>query len=231
MPNLITQLRDKYETLPDELKDAIYSVPLHKKFLHTLHVYGLDNQAPLIGDLIGMRMLGVLPEEKYKGYLREGAKTTEKFDELYERLEDEMFRPLRPHLRRLYGEAPPKKTLVKEAPPGKPTMASQKSWEMFIPPPPLDLRKIQREREREATPPPEEHEFPGEIVHHGGEEKGAYEEFVPFARGESSKKETGAKETPRSQEPFKRHAPPEKDTYLEPVGEKEGKTINLSKEQ
>lgn len=98
-------------------------------------------------------------------------------------------------------------------------------------PPPLDLRKIQQERE--AATLAQEPDFPGEIVHHGEEEMKAFDNFSPPSREE--KKEEG-KELPKP-EPSKRYTPPEKDTYLEPVEEdkpkqiEEGRTINLSKGQ
>lgn len=240
MPNLIKQLRDKYETLPDELKDALYSVELTNKVLHTAHVYGADDRAPLIGDLIGMRMLGVLPEQKYKAYMREGLKTVEKFDEFYEKIENQVFDPLRPILKRVYaGE-----TATASSPPRKPPEPERrKEWVRPIPPrpfgarlappsggaAPLDLRKIQREREDAALA--QEPDFPGEIVHHGEEEMKAFDDFSPPSREE---KREERKELPKP-EPSKRYTPPEKDTYLEPVEEepqklREGNVVDLSKD-
>ncbi len=111
-------------------------------------------------------------------------------------------------------------------------------------PPPLDLRKDQQGK----PPSPEDHEFPGEIVHHGTEEqpeeKGALEELSP----KDEPRPEGARLAPQSRaakekefhkpEPLKRHTPVEKDSYLESVEEekenkgpkpiKEGRTVDLT---
>lgn len=109
--------------------------------------------------------------------------------------------------------------------------------------PPLDLRKMHYER---PEPPPDEG-FPGEIIHHGGKEEPSPSEAAEKPAEDMEKpkeppEEPGYKKSPIESarpkiEPVKRYTPPEKDIYLEQVGEggkdekpeKDRGTIDLSK--
>lgn len=98
-------------------------------------------------------------------------------------------------------------------------------------PPPLDLRKAQPGEPSS----PEDHEFPGEIIHHG-QKKHPEEKDAP--KGSSPKSGAVKEKELHKPEPLKRHTPVEKDSYLEPVKEdkeneprqmKEGRTVDLSR--